>query len=442
MTLKCLSRAAGLTLSALLVVACSDGSTDSVTHVSAGGAGTGGTANQGGGAGTAGAGGNGGVSAGGSSGAGGSAGSGGLGGSANAGSGGTPLTPVTGTPGVWERVTSPEMDPAVFTGPGGFGIGSIVNDPGRPSDLYVGGYGSLWRSTDYGATWNEVNSNPKPGSQALGHVVAVAGTTPATVWMANGFGDEHVYVSTDAGETFRLTGTITDGPTTKSGLYSIVVDPNDSTHLLSGFHEANLLVESTDSGETWHYVSGEGWPENGVSWFAYFIDTGEAAHSTTWFAIAQDGGSALMTKDAGAHWAECKGAEGVSHPHGGTGIFQNGNTLYIAGFGGPGGAGDGVYRSLDLGENWEKVAGGQEAVVFGSSKNVYTMYGWACASCTLPGVNYQVAPIPGDSGTWITGTVPDELNWGPNSVATTSDGIHTVFVGSMWATGLWRYIEP
>jgi len=32
--------------------------------------------------------------------------------------------------------------------------------------------------------------------------------------------------------------------------------------------------------------------------------------------------------------------------------------------------------------------------------------------------------------------------WGPNSVAVTSDGTHSVFVGSMWATGLWRYVEP
>ncbi len=38
----------------------------------------------------------------------------------------------TGTPGVWERVTDAGMDPALFTGPGGFGIGSIVADPAHP----------------------------------------------------------------------------------------------------------------------------------------------------------------------------------------------------------------------------------------------------------------------------------------------------------------------
>jgi hypothetical protein len=38
--------------------------------------------------------------------------------------------------------------------------------------------------------------------------------------------------------------------------------------------------------------------------------------------------------------------------------------------------------------------------------------------------------------------LPDGLVWGPNSVAATSDGAHSIFVGSMWATGLWRYVEP
>jgi hypothetical protein len=38
--------------------------------------------------------------------------------------------------------------------------------------------------------------------------------------------------------------------------------------------------------------------------------------------------------------------------------------------------------------------------------------------------------------------VPDALDWGPNSVAVTSDGKHSIIIGSMWATGLWRYVEP
>lgn len=47
-----------------------------------------------------------------------------------------------------------------------------------------------------------------------------------------------------------------------------------------------------------------------------------------------------------------------------------------------------------------------------------------------------------DRSTLEKGTLPSALDWGPNSVATISDGSHTIFVGSMWATGLWRYVEP
>ena len=41
--------------------------------------------------------------------------------------------PALGTPGVWEDVTSKDMDPELFSD--GFGIGNIVSDPSRPTDL-------------------------------------------------------------------------------------------------------------------------------------------------------------------------------------------------------------------------------------------------------------------------------------------------------------------
>src|SRR6187399_865189 len=117
------------------------------------------------------------------------------------------VPPATGKLGKWENVTSPDMDPALFTGASGFGVGNIVQHPHRPTDMYVGGYGSLWKSVDYGFTWAEVPSNPKPAYQALGHVLAIAGDAATTlVWLANGSGDEKVYRSTNGGIDFTLTG--------------------------------------------------------------------------------------------------------------------------------------------------------------------------------------------------------------------------------------------
>ena len=359
------------------------------------------------------------------------------------GGGGKPdvvLKPATGTPGVWENVTSAQMPASLFTGPGGFGVGNIVVDPARPSDLYVGGYGSLWKSIDYGKTWAMLDSKPNPPSLALGHVLAVAGTTPPTVWVANVAGDKKVFKSTDGGLTFQLTGTLPEK--IDVSFYSIVVDPNDATHLITGFHEADRIAESTDGGETWRLASGTGWPAGGISWFPFFVDTGAAATTRkTWFAIAQNGGSAVMTSDGGASWIKPKGIEGLQHPHGGSQLYQASRTLFIAG--GQAAAGDGVYRSADLGATWTRVAMGNAAIVWGSAKNVYAMWGWACAGCGLKegGPQFQTAAQPGTD--WVKApTLPDGLVWGPNSMAVTSDGTHDVFVGSMWATGLWRYVEP
>ena len=389
--------------------------------------------------GASGSGGSGSGSGGAPGGAGTAAGTGGSAGKGSAGAGGAvELTPAQGTPGVWEEVTSPDMDPMLFSD--GFGIGNIVTDPARPTDIYAGGYGSIWKSTDYGLTWSKLDSQPNPPSLALGHVLAVAGTTPATLWMANINGAEHVFKSTDGGLTFTLTGSIAEQPDAAS-LYSIVVDPNDPTHLLSGLHEQDKVLESSDGGQSWHFVSGTGWPAGGKSWFPYFVESGDAAKTRkTWIAIGQDGGSAVMTTDAGATWTKPKGLEGLQHPHGGTGFYQDAAALFFAGVQGP--EGDGVYRSTDSGANWARVTPGSGGVVWGTPKNLYVMWGWACAGCGIDegGPQYQTAPQPGT--TWMKGTLPTGLDWGPNSVAVTSDGKHSIIIGSMWATGLWRYVEP
>src|SRR4029450_2231416 len=128
----------------------------------------------------------------------------------------------------------------------------------------------------------------------------------------------------------------------------------------------------------------------------------------------------------------------LQHPHGCSQIHQNGATIFVGGTAGPG---QGVYRSTDLGLSFARVDSGRapQAVVWGTAKNVYAMYGWACSNCNL-GTQFQVAPQPGV--TWTKTPVPAKLVIGPNSLVVTSDGTRQIFVGLMWAEGLWRYVEP
>jgi hypothetical protein len=160
----------------------------------------------------------------------------------------------------------------------------------------------------------------------------------------------------------------------------------------------------------------------------------------TWFAIAQSGGSGMITRDAGETWIVAQGLSKLEHPHGGGSLFQHENSLFVAGIYGE--EGNGVFRSTDLGESWARVLEGNFAVTWGSAKKVYTGWGWACAMCDAgpDGPGFEEADQPGD--TWTTVELPPRLNWGPNSVAITSDGMQTIYVGSMWGTGLWRYVEP
>jgi len=374
--------------------------------------------------------------AGGQNGIGGAQGTGGAQGIGGAqGTGGGPPEPAKGTPGVWEDVTPPGVDLA-----DGFGLGNVVADPAHPNEIYVGGYGEIYKSIDYGLTWAKLDSRPKPPELALGHVIAVAGTTPPTLYVANVVGPQFLFRSKDGGATFTLTGSVDEEPEAQS-FYSLEVDPNDPNHLLTGLHEEDGVLESTDGGDMWHFVNrAAGWVK-GISWFIYFVRSDDPATTRkTWFAIAQSGGSGMITRDAGKTWTVCPGLAKLEHPHGGGSLFQYQDSLFVAGIYGVGG--NGVFRSTDLGKSFTRVFEGNSAVVWGSAKNVYAAWGWACANCDAgpDGPQFKVAPQPGDS--WTTLSTPPRLNWGPNSVATTTDGTKTIYIGSMWATGMWRYVEP
>ena len=125
-------------------------------------------------------------------GAGGSGGKGGAGGS-----GPLPVDPCiaanTCPAGTWVNVTPPDAKKLDF------GTGPIVGDPSRPSDFYMGGGGEgVWKSTDYGNTWKKINDTV--GYVPMGYVMTVLPGTPPTVIVA-GYKVNHK--SIDGGVTYQ-----------------------------------------------------------------------------------------------------------------------------------------------------------------------------------------------------------------------------------------------
>ena len=311
------------------------------------------------------------------------------------------------------------------------GLRAVVGDRARPTDLYMGAGtdAGLWKSTDYGNTWTMIN--PGFGYIPQGRDVAIAPTTPATIYIAVNDTSGHVHKSIDGGATFRTTG---GGLPTS--LYSFDVDPYDTKHLISGFHEQTGIAESTDAGETWHVVGTTGFPTGGISWFPQFIDDGvPATTAQSWIAIAQNGGSPTITHDSGKSWTVPTGTQGLTHGHGNAQIFQRGAEIFVPG---TGGTGDGVYRSTDWGATFTRTSTTVAAVAWGTPNHVYAMWGWSCFGCAID-PKFQVGSKAGDN--WKLPGVPAGITMSADTVAVTSDGTHYIFVGAFKSDGVWRYVE-
>jgi photosystem II stability/assembly factor-like uncharacterized protein len=134
--------------------------------------------------------------------------------------------------------------------------------PGQPNVFYVGQVdGGVWKSDDYGRTWNPIFDGEP--SQSIG-AIAVAPSDGNIVYVASGEGlhrpdlsvGDGIYRSTDAGKTWEHLG-LRDG----EQIPSLVVDPRDPDRLFAsvlghpyGPNEERGIFRSTDGGQSWKKV--------------------------------------------------------------------------------------------------------------------------------------------------------------------------------------------
>jgi hypothetical protein len=348
--------------------------------------------------------------------------------------------------GTWINVTPSNANPSGNFDCGNYGAETVQTDPAHPSHLYAQFHcQGIWKSTDYGATWtgpiNTGTNGAMAGNCAGGITIPPhsAGSAPI-IYEACIRGSIGFWKSVDGGVNWTQYF-VAPMPASRQDFYPPVVDPYDENHLIMAAHEQNYIVESIDGGKNWSNIPmTNGMLQNGGTGELFFINTGSAATTKhTWLWLAQTSGGNIgtwRTENNGMIWTKVDNNE---HPHGCSQIYQpdNNGVVYMAGAYSK--SGWGVIRSTDYGKTWNHVGGGgNEALVFGTSKNVYAMYGWSTGDPVSPG--FEIASQPG-LGTWAQQSAPTFLG-GPHEVGVVNDGSHNIFVGAMGKSGLWRYVEP
>src|SRR5438034_3477557 len=105
---------------------------------------------------------------------------------------------------------------------------AVAGVPSQPNVFYVGAVnGGVWKSTDYGRTWNPIFDDQP--TQSIG-AIAVAPSDPNIVYVASGEGlqrpdlsiGDGIYKSTDAGKTWTHLGL-----REARQIGAVIVDPGD-----------------------------------------------------------------------------------------------------------------------------------------------------------------------------------------------------------------------
>ena len=139
---------------------------------------------------------------------------------------------------------------------------SISGVPGQANVFYMApNHGGVWKTTDFGRTWNPIFDDQPTGSIGA---LAVAPSDPNTIYVGSGEGlrrpdlsvGDGIYKSTDAGRTWQHLG-LRDA----QQIASIIVDPKDPNRLFVaaqghpyGPNPERGVFRSLDGGQTFQKV--------------------------------------------------------------------------------------------------------------------------------------------------------------------------------------------
>jgi photosystem II stability/assembly factor-like uncharacterized protein len=250
---------------------------------------------------------------------------------------------------------------------------AVAGVPSEPNFFYMGAVeGGIWRSANYGQTWENISDRKLPRDAYSIGAIAVAPSDPRIIYAGSGENDIRgdfatgvgVFKTTDAGSTWHYAGLRETHMTS-----SIVIDPRNpnvvyATSMGHVFrpNPARGVFKTTDGGKTWRkilYVDDRTGANTivmdphhpGVLYAAMW-----QAQRTPWNLTSGGPGSGLYkTPDAGAHWKKIS-----SNPGFATGLLgkigvavaaSDPRVVYAIVQAHQGG----VYRSRDGGATWTYV---------------------------------------------------------------------------------------
>ncbi len=238
--------------------------------------------------------------------------------------------------------------------------------PSQPNVFYIGAVnGGVWRTTDYGRTWNPIFDDQPTGSIGA---IAVAPSNPNIIYVGSGEGlqrpdlstGDGIYKSTDAGRTWIHLG-LRDG----QQIPQIAIDPYDPNRLFVavlghpyGANPERGIFRSIDGGRSFEKVL---YKDENTGGSDVALDPSNAqivyaglweARQGPWENAAWTGtsGGLFKSTDGGTTWrALTKGL-----PQGLTQVNialapGDPRRVYIAAATGPR---SGIFRSDDAGESW------------------------------------------------------------------------------------------
>jgi photosystem II stability/assembly factor-like uncharacterized protein len=333
--------------------------------------------------------------------------------------------------------------------------------PSQPNVFYVGQVnGGVWKSDDYGRTWNPIFDHES--TQSIG-AIAVAPSDPNIIYVASGEGlhrpdlsvGNGIYKSTDAGKTWTHLG-LRDG----FQIPALAIDPRDPNRLYAavlghpyGPNEERGLYRSTDGGQNWRKIIYK--DENtGASDVEIDPSNPDVIYASMWEVregpwedgneVNGTGGGLFKSTDGGNNWRQLT-----------NGLPKDLSQIYVAiaptnpkrlyATVGEANAALGVYRSDDAGENWTKatedhrpsgrIGGGDLPIPRVDSKNPDTVY--SASTVTMKSTDggktwfgFRGAPGGDDyQNLWIN---PND----PNTILLVSDqgALITVNGGASWSS--------